>query len=116
MARGKDDFADGYVDEKISISNYPLSASVACGKVREINIYSLLSNHIRSSFAVHWKSCGTSSDCLVAPAIVFPFDLSFFLHTQSLPLSVFINQPAICTSTRRLVFYRSHPRLQNRNT
>ncbi|KAF9468762.1 Alpha/beta knot methyltransferase [Collybia nuda] len=32
MARGKDDFADGYVDEKISISNYPLSASVACGK------------------------------------------------------------------------------------
>lgn len=33
MARGKDDFADGYVDEKISISDYPLSASVACGKV-----------------------------------------------------------------------------------
>jgi len=32
MARGKDDFADGIVDEKISISNYPLSASVACGK------------------------------------------------------------------------------------
>ncbi|KAF8239445.1 nucleolar essential protein 1 [Tricholoma matsutake] len=32
MARGKDDFADGYVDEKISISDYPLSASVACGK------------------------------------------------------------------------------------
>ncbi|KAG8891838.1 Ribosomal RNA small subunit methyltransferase mra1 [Tulasnella sp. 403] len=32
MARGKDDFADGLVDEKISISNYPLSASVACGK------------------------------------------------------------------------------------
>ncbi|TFK35015.1 Nep1-domain-containing protein [Crucibulum laeve] len=32
MARGKDDFADAYVDEKISISEYPLSASVACGK------------------------------------------------------------------------------------
>jgi rRNA small subunit pseudouridine methyltransferase Nep1 len=33
MARGKDDFADGVVDEKIGISAYPLSASVACGKV-----------------------------------------------------------------------------------
>lgn len=32
MARGRDDFADGIVDEKISISNYTLSASVACGK------------------------------------------------------------------------------------
>ncbi|CUA70373.1 Sec14 cytosolic factor [Rhizoctonia solani] len=32
MARGKDDFADGVVDEKISISDYALSASVACGK------------------------------------------------------------------------------------
>lgn len=32
MARGKDDFADGMVDEKISISDYSLSASVACGK------------------------------------------------------------------------------------
>ncbi|KAG8934352.1 hypothetical protein FRC01_003600 [Tulasnella sp. 417] len=32
MARGRDDFADGIVDEKVSISNYPLSASVACGK------------------------------------------------------------------------------------
>jgi rRNA small subunit pseudouridine methyltransferase Nep1 len=32
MARGKDDFADAVADEKISISNYPLSASVACGK------------------------------------------------------------------------------------
>ncbi|SJL01168.1 related to nucleolar essential protein 1 [Armillaria ostoyae] len=32
MARGRDDFADAYVDEKISISEYPLSASVACGK------------------------------------------------------------------------------------
>ena len=34
MARGKDDFADAVVDEKISISDYSLSASVACGKVR----------------------------------------------------------------------------------
>ncbi|KAL1917085.1 uncharacterized protein VTP21DRAFT_5283 [Calcarisporiella thermophila] len=33
MAHGKDDFADDYVDEKISLSGYPLSASVACGKV-----------------------------------------------------------------------------------
>jgi len=32
MARGRDDFADHLVDEKISISDYPLSASVACGK------------------------------------------------------------------------------------
>ncbi|KAK7061201.1 Alpha/beta knot methyltransferase [Favolaschia claudopus] len=32
MARGRDDFADAYVDEKISISEYALSASVACGK------------------------------------------------------------------------------------
>ncbi|KAH7101079.1 Nep1-domain-containing protein [Auriculariales sp. MPI-PUGE-AT-0066] len=32
MARGKDDFADGQVDEKIGISEYALSASVACGK------------------------------------------------------------------------------------
>ncbi|KAF9267587.1 Nep1-domain-containing protein [Marasmius fiardii PR-910] len=32
MARGKDDFADGYVDEKIGLSGYALSASVACGK------------------------------------------------------------------------------------
>jgi rRNA small subunit pseudouridine methyltransferase Nep1 len=34
MARGRDDFADAIVDEKISISDYSLSASVACGKVR----------------------------------------------------------------------------------
>ncbi|KAI5119620.1 hypothetical protein M0805_007884 [Coniferiporia weirii] len=32
MARGRDDFADAVVDEKISISDYQLSASVACGK------------------------------------------------------------------------------------
>ncbi|RUS22298.1 Alpha/beta knot methyltransferase [Endogone sp. FLAS-F59071] len=33
MAHGADDFADSYVDEKIGISEYPLSASVACGKM-----------------------------------------------------------------------------------
>ncbi|KAF8164809.1 Alpha/beta knot methyltransferase [Crassisporium funariophilum] len=32
MARGRDDFADAWVDEKIGISGYALSASVACGK------------------------------------------------------------------------------------
>jgi rRNA small subunit pseudouridine methyltransferase Nep1 len=32
MARGKDSFADEFVDEKIGLSNYPLSASVACSK------------------------------------------------------------------------------------
>lgn len=33
MAHGKDDFADEIVDDKVSISEYPLSASVVCGKV-----------------------------------------------------------------------------------
>ncbi|KAJ9134742.1 Essential for mitotic growth 1 [Pleurostoma richardsiae] len=32
MAKGPDSFADSFVDEKISISNYSLSASVACSK------------------------------------------------------------------------------------
>ncbi|QBM88373.1 rRNA small subunit pseudouridine methyltransferase Nep1 [Metschnikowia aff. pulcherrima] len=32
MARGQDTFADEYVDEKIGLSDYPLSASVACLK------------------------------------------------------------------------------------
>jgi len=32
MARGNDDFADEFVDEKVGLSNYPLSASVACSK------------------------------------------------------------------------------------
>jgi rRNA small subunit pseudouridine methyltransferase Nep1 len=32
MAKGKDNFADEFVDEKIGVSNYPLSASVACSK------------------------------------------------------------------------------------
>lgn len=33
MAKGKDDFADGWADEKIGVSNYSLSASVACSKI-----------------------------------------------------------------------------------
>ena len=32
MAKGADNFADAYVDEKIGISNFSLSASVACSK------------------------------------------------------------------------------------
>lgn len=32
MAKGEDDFADGWIDEKIGVSNYSLSASVACSK------------------------------------------------------------------------------------
>lgn len=32
MAKGTDDFADQFKDDTISISNYSLSASVACGK------------------------------------------------------------------------------------
>jgi rRNA small subunit pseudouridine methyltransferase Nep1 len=33
LAHGKDDFGDEYVDDKIGISKYPLSASVVCGKL-----------------------------------------------------------------------------------
>ncbi|ORY97602.1 Alpha/beta knot methyltransferase [Syncephalastrum racemosum] len=33
MAHGTDDFADAYVDDKIGVSEYSLSASVACGKM-----------------------------------------------------------------------------------
>ena len=32
MAKGRDDFADDFKDDAISISNYSLSASVACSK------------------------------------------------------------------------------------
>ena len=32
MAKGVDNFADEFVDEKIAISNFSLSASVACSK------------------------------------------------------------------------------------
>ena len=34
MAKGPDDFADALVDDKVSLSRYPLSAAVVCGKVR----------------------------------------------------------------------------------
>ena len=63
MARGKDDFADGIVDEKIGISNFPLSASVACGKVsvnHEEMRYRLLI--IRCSSVAHWRTSGTLSE------------------------------------------------------
>ncbi|KAI8607507.1 Alpha/beta knot methyltransferase, partial [Chytriomyces sp. MP71] len=33
MAHGDDNWVDDIVDEKISISEYPLSASVTCGKL-----------------------------------------------------------------------------------
>lgn len=33
MAHGEDNFADHLVDDKIAISQFSLSASVACGKV-----------------------------------------------------------------------------------
>jgi hypothetical protein len=60
MARGSDDFADGIVDEKISISNYPLSASVACGKVSlALDLASREIDRFFSS-AVRWRICGTS--------------------------------------------------------
>ena len=60
MARGSDDFADGVVDQKVSISNYPLSASVACGKVSlKFPLGELANSPIPSSVA-HWKICGTS--------------------------------------------------------
>ena len=79
MARGRDDFADAYVDAKIGISEYPLSASVACGKVRffsryrpvadSMNFYPSLSNHFTDnpacvlfSSVVPSKSSGTSSE------------------------------------------------------
>lgn len=64
MARGKDDFADAVVDTKISISDYPLSASVACGKVRHSSLASgdaiVCLIMFPSSSAVRWKRCGTS--------------------------------------------------------
>lgn len=65
MARGRDDFADHVVDEKISISDYPLSASVACGKVRRA-FSRQTSPRAQCSYLLHssaapWKSSGTSS-------------------------------------------------------
>ena len=66
MARGKDDFADAVVDEKIGISDYPLSASVACGKVwlhfRVLHTHVLILHAVFSS-AVRLRSCGISFRC-----------------------------------------------------
>jgi hypothetical protein len=63
MARGKDDFADGIVDEKISISDYPLSASVACGKVRTFNCLGRgMVDGVVGSSVVRSRRCGISSD------------------------------------------------------
>ena len=61
MARGRDDFADAYVDQKISISQYALSASVACGKVRAKWLRAIASSV--SSFAVRWRTFGILYDC-----------------------------------------------------
>lgn len=33
MSHGHDDWADGIIDDKISISDYPLSAAVTCSKL-----------------------------------------------------------------------------------
>jgi len=49
MARGRDDFADHIVDEKVSISDYSLSASVACGKVSYFRL-------AQSSMLSHYQS------------------------------------------------------------
>ena len=61
MARGRDDFADAIVDEKISISDFPLSASVACGKVScppSSRSRSHSDARFPSSSAVHWRNSG----------------------------------------------------------
>ena len=99
MARGRDDFADAYVDEKISISEYSLSASVACGKVfffivrppifgQLLTIYFFFS----LSFAVRWKNSGTSSDnnnpfpiFLHICAIIFAFLIRLFVVSYIMP-------------------------------
>jgi len=54
MARGKDDFADQFVDEKIGLSGFALSASVACGKVGMHSLFGLtMLTSLGSSFAAH---------------------------------------------------------------
>lgn len=59
MARGKDNFADGIVDEKISISDYALSASVACGKV-DRSAFPFLS--VADAHPVHQQVCCAFED------------------------------------------------------
>lgn len=58
MAHGPDNFADHIVDEKIAISGYSLSASVACGKVRSFCawLYTYLLIRQPRSFVVPWKT------------------------------------------------------------
>ena len=63
MARGRDDFADSIVDEKIGISQFPLSASVACGKVSRlyrVKAPRSLLNSSPSSSAARLRTSGTS--------------------------------------------------------
>lgn len=48
MAHGEDNFADHLVDDKIAISQYSLSASVACGKVSHI-----LFSYVRPGAELH---------------------------------------------------------------
>jgi hypothetical protein len=111
MARGRDDFADAYVDAKIGISEYPLSASVACGKVRffsrcqpvagSMKFYYSLPNHFTDnpacvlfSSAAPSKSSGTSSEraCSLRVDVAdllswFDFDLllNFFVPVTFIP-------------------------------
>jgi rRNA small subunit pseudouridine methyltransferase Nep1 len=42
MAHGEDNFADMFADEKLSVSEYSLSASVACSKITNGNFQSLI--------------------------------------------------------------------------
>lgn len=57
-----DNFADHMVDEKIAISEYSLSASVACGKVRRryhlILVRPLMNACDGNSSVVLWKIIG----------------------------------------------------------
>ena len=82
MARGRDDFADHVVDEKISISDYPLSASVACGKVRRL----------------HFNRKDT--DALSLSSFVAPSRNSGTLYNLPRPLT--ICTPSNCNTTRFL--------------
>jgi hypothetical protein len=104
MARGKDDFADGVVDDKISISDYPLSASVACGKVRKLSqihrescIDQITTVLLRSRRTVgHCLTDDTSSTLQVL------FSISFSpIRDLTVPLTAF--QPHCIHTTRPFV-------------
>lgn len=80
MARGKDDFADAYVDEKISISGYSLSASVACGKVSR---FTFRLGHLTSrSSAARWRNFGMSFDLNLECSTTFKFLLKKIFLVQ----------------------------------